>query len=439
MIGKTSLWRNISQLGINEELQIEERNRISFFNQGMAVGALATFIQTLLYWPLIGKKALLLLPVLVIILTGLYINSKGKFLLAKRIAIPMILLIGPGITLLLSCSAFFYIGYLPTYTFILVAIDAKREKVWGYSAILFTIITLYVGIFNPLDLTPLSEFSWLYFTRVVNIITFAVSNAIFIILAIKIYQNSESKLFSEKEEISLKTEKIQSSHQNLEKLIAERTSELEEKNRVLEAKNNENSVLLQEINHRVKNNLQIIVSLINLQMSKIHDSKTKMPLQEIQSKIESISLVHKNLYEKPSYSEIHLNEYLKGMIENFGDIYGKQDFKYSLDIPDELRIDAEHAIPLGIILNEIITNFYKHCSSKLGEDASFSFALKELEPGQNTLIYKDNGEGFPEEIDRDGDTALGLELIESLVDQIDGEFHFYSQDGAVYAISFPIK
>ena len=439
MIGQTSLWKNISNLGLSDESPSEERNRIAFFNQGMSVGALATFVQTLLYWPLIGTKALFLIPVLLIILSCLYINSLGKFDLAKRIVIPTILLIGPGITLLLSCSAFFYIGFLPTYTFVLVAINAKKEKVWGYAAILFTIITLYVGIFNPLNLEPLPESYWLDFARIANIATFASSNAVLIILAIRIYQNAEDKLSIEKDEISLKSEKIQSSHENLEKLVAERTQELEEKNRVLELKNNENSVLLKEINHRVKNNLQIIISLINLQMSKIHESKVRLPLQEIQSKIESISLVHKNLYEKPSYTEIRLNEYLNGMIENFSDIYGEKRFNYSLDIPNEIRIDAEHAIPLGIILNEIITNFYKHCSSKKGDEANFSFSLKELEKGHNTLIYKDNGIGFPEEVDRDGDSALGLELIESLVDQIDGEFHYYSQEGAVYAISFPIK
>jgi len=193
----------------------------------------------------------------------------------------------------------------------------------------------------------------------------------------------------------------------------------------------EKEVLLKEVHHRVKNNLQIIVSLINLQLSKQDDPKVESALFDTQNRILSMSLVHQRMQQTTGFSNILLSDYISQLIGSVASNYKHNRKIFQLQIPDDLTINIENAVPLGLIINEVVTNFYKHCLSANG-DANFKIEAKSLK-GKLSLIYSDNGPGFPEKVMQDYDT-LGLELIESLSDQIDSSFKFHNNSGAVYEI-----
>lgn len=200
----------------------------------------------------------------------------------------------------------------------------------------------------------------------------------------------------------------------------------------------EKEFLLQEVHHRVKNNLQIIVSLINLQRSKFDNTETNVALKEIQSRVLSMSLVHQRMNRTSNFTDISLLDYSNELIDNINHLYDGNNFSFDLDIADDISIDIETAIPMGLVINEIVTNFFKHCSCDENGQRSFKFQLIKGKEKEHVLKYTDSGTGFPDNVNSEGDDTLGLELIQSLTDQVSGEFKFYNGKGAVYEIALEL-
>ncbi|MFT5818843.1 MAG: two-component sensor histidine kinase [Crocinitomix sp.] len=198
----------------------------------------------------------------------------------------------------------------------------------------------------------------------------------------------------------------------------------------------EKEVLLKEVHHRVKNNLQIIVSLINLQIMKLDNKEIEEALKETQGRVMSMSLVHHRIRESSNFTEILLKEYAKELISRSQQVYKGEPVTFDLDIADEIKVDIETAIPLGLIINEIATNFFKHCHPVDGEKRT-CFLHASIDAENNYHIKcSDNGTQFPTDLDMENIETLGLELIHSLTDQIDGYFDFYNENGVVYEINF---
>ncbi len=197
----------------------------------------------------------------------------------------------------------------------------------------------------------------------------------------------------------------------------------------------EKNILLREIHHRVKNNMQIISSLLNLQM-KFKNSKEKIEvLKESQGRIKTMAMVHENLYQSKSFSTINFQEYLQRLLADIFYSFGnKPHLKWDLDIED-IEIDIDITIPLGLIINEIVTNSLKYAFENRNE-GNISIRLI-LEADIYRLRVADDGVGIPEEIDFGKTDTLGLQLIENLVKQIDGEIKMDRNHGTVYEISFP--
>ena len=197
----------------------------------------------------------------------------------------------------------------------------------------------------------------------------------------------------------------------------------------------EKDILLKEVHHRVKNNLQIIVSMINLQLSKEDQINAQQALKDIQSRVQSMSLVHHRLQNTIGFSKISLEDYTSELINNIIHIQNAKGTEFSLLIPKEATVDIETAIPLGLIINEIVTNFFKH-AARSGTEVKFSITLNVDSQDENklTLAYTDNGPGFPEGTGLNSETHLGLELIDSLTTQIDASFKYYNHKGAVYEL-----
>lgn len=210
---------------------------------------------------------------------------------------------------------------------------------------------------------------------------------------------------------------------------------IKEQSKVIE---HEKEVLLKEVHHRVKNNLQIIVSLINLQIMKLDNKTIEEALKETQSRVMSMSLVHQRIRETSNFTAVLLREYSSELIGHIQQVYQGDPVSYNLDISEDISVDIETAIPLGLIINEIAANFFKHCHPPDGEKRSFVMHASKDAENNYHLKYCDNGLHFPTGLDLNNIETFGLELIQTLTDQINGTFEFFNDNGVIYEINFKL-
>lgn len=195
--------------------------------------------------------------------------------------------------------------------------------------------------------------------------------------------------------------------------------DLTKKNKELEHMIDEKEVLLKEIHHRVKNNLQIITSLLSLQSNFIEDEKTKGLFRYCQYRVNSMAMVHKMLYQSNDLSQINYREYVKNLLDNLvTSMRGSSgDLKLEIDIPD-IHLNIDTAIPLGLLINEIATNALKYGLRDHG--GTFHLIIRKTDHNRYKMLIGDNGVGFPEDINFRNTNSLGLILIHRLTIQLKG-------------------
>jgi PAS domain S-box-containing protein len=197
----------------------------------------------------------------------------------------------------------------------------------------------------------------------------------------------------------------------------------------------EKTVLLQEIHHRVKNNLQIVASLLNLQSRRIKDKESLEMLQATRKRVFSMALVHERLYRSENFARIDFCKYIEEMTVHLLSFHRDkmEKVRYEKDIKKTI-IDINKAVPLGLILNELITNALKHAFPK---DREGKIKIKFNKKGSRyNLIISDDGIGFPKDLDFRKAESMGLTLITSLVNQIDGEIKLDRSKGTSFKIRF---
>jgi two-component sensor histidine kinase len=221
---------------------------------------------------------------------------------------------------------------------------------------------------------------------------------------------------------------LRNAHDDLEVKVQERTSELL-------AALQEKELLLREIHHRVKNNLQIISSLLNLQIPYIKDDESIEFFKESQNRVKSISMVHEKLYQSKNIDKIEFGEYISNIVTNLFQTYDvNQDIiEYSSSL-DNIKLNIETSIPCGLIITELVTNSIKHAFLD-GKKGKIWVELQSKNE-KFTLIIKDNGVGFPEDLDFKNTESLGLQLVDLLVDQVDGTIELNRKNGTEFKIEF---
>ncbi|WP_321421270.1 PAS domain S-box protein [uncultured Methanobacterium sp.] len=196
----------------------------------------------------------------------------------------------------------------------------------------------------------------------------------------------------------------------------------------------EKEVLLREIHHRVKNNMQILSSLLNLQIQYEDSDETISVLKDSQGRVKSMAMIHEKLYQSSNFSNINFKEYLERLVS--GIFYSYEittgNIGSEIDIED-VNLNIDTAIPLGLIINELVTNSVKHAFPQ-GE-GTISIKLKSL-PEQMELTVADNGIGLPVNIDIQNPKTLGLQLVKSLTEQLDGDIRVERSNGTVFKITF---
>jgi PAS domain S-box-containing protein len=181
----------------------------------------------------------------------------------------------------------------------------------------------------------------------------------------------------------------------------------------------EKEVLLKEIHHRVKNNLQIISSLLNLQSGQVKDRSLLELLRESQNRIRSMALIHERLYRSEDFSRVDFNQYVTGLTTYLVRSYATASRSINLHVDvQDVSLGVDVAIPCGLIINELVSNCLKH-AFPLGGEGNLTVSLRR-EGGSHLLRVEDNGTGLPGNIDLKKTESLGLQLVETLTTQIGG-------------------
>lgn len=197
----------------------------------------------------------------------------------------------------------------------------------------------------------------------------------------------------------------------------------------------EKELLLKEIHHRVKNNLQIINSLLRLQSHQIEDKKALTLFEECQNRILSMAIIHEKLYRSEDLANIDTKSYIETLAMSLIRSYS-MDKEVELDVNCNVSsVGIDTLMPLGLILNELISNSLKYAFDKT-DHPKISIGLKKKYNGQFEMIVKDNGIGLPDDFSWENTTTLGLELIKTLVEQVDGTIEKEDGDGTVFRITF---
>ena len=214
--------------------------------------------------------------------------------------------------------------------------------------------------------------------------------------------------------------------------ITERKTAEKELKRSLQEK----EVLLKEIHHRVKNNLQIISSLLNLQEDYVKGDTTAVNvLRESQNRVISMAIIHEMLYQSKDLNHINFSDYVHNMVFNLFNSYNVKETITPIINVDEIYLNIETSIPLGLIINELITNSLKYAFSPTNKNGEISISLKSYN-NLYQLIISDNGLGLPEKIDIKNSQGLGLKLVNSLLKQLDGSINLDNSQGTKFTINF---
>jgi len=206
----------------------------------------------------------------------------------------------------------------------------------------------------------------------------------------------------------------------------------------LSATVSEKEFLIKEIHHRVKNNLQIISSLLNLQSDNITDPRIKEKYTESIGRIKSIAIVHELLYRSKNLSEIKIREYLHELVSYISDTYDLANrIKVNLQVDVKHRvINLDKAIPCGIIINELMSNAFKYAFEGRGGGVINIGLGQDEKSNRYHLRVSDNGIGLPENVDVNNTPTLGLQLVNSLVGQLGGNMEIDTHGGTSFHITF---
>jgi len=413
----TSVWSRIIKAGVDKDQtlmfsdKLQNCNRLSLLCSIFSFLYFFFFLQKNLYLPLVAISIGILIFVLTIIL-----NYKKKYSVSS-----ILLLFNTN-----YCVLFFsiYLGfnsgihlYLFTSPLIVLSLFHANSKRFIYlsmiSYLLNFLLLLYIEKYYKLSIIHLEK-SESEFFYILNFIF-----AICILISLSMY-------------FLLNNEKINY-------LLIAKNEELKEENNVRkEAEKlakmalHEREILLSEIHHRVKNNLAIISALINLQIDNLKDEESKIIFEETKDRIYSMALIHNQLYQNNSFAQIEFAQYVNNFCSYLSKSYQTNPNVEIIERTEKIFLDIKTAIPCALILNELITNSFKH-AFKNQSKGQIEVGLKKE---NNTILFwvSDTGSGMDSK--QLQSTSMGMSLVTSLVEQIDGKLDYAAKNGSCFLITF---
>ena len=217
-------------------------------------------------------------------------------------------------------------------------------------------------------------------------------------------------------------------------LYEERLKEKEESAALIKKALAEKEILLAELHHRVKNNLAIIVGYFNLKLNNIQNEEARTLLLESKNHVNSMALIHNRLYKTGNFSEINFANYINDLLAEIQESYPSlADLVTVQSHIEDIKLNLNNAVPCALILNELLTNCYKHAFTHT-QKGMIRIDLSKKENNELSLSVKDNGIGLKEDFDRHD--SLGLSIIKGLSEQVNGSFRFYNDQGTCFTLVF---
>lgn len=212
---------------------------------------------------------------------------------------------------------------------------------------------------------------------------------------------------------------------------------LQESEAAVRASLDEKDVLLREIHHRVKNNMQVVSSLLKLQEGRLIDERLRRALQGSQSRVRAMGLVHEVLYKSSDLGQIDLQRYITGLVSSLVKMYGSQEDRVSLSVnADGLRLGIDEAVPCALVINELISNSLKY-AFPAGAEGEIRIEAAQIGDDEVELTVSDNGVGIPPDVTFDSATTMGMRLVKGLVEnQLGGLVRVDRDNGTRFSIVF---
>jgi two-component sensor histidine kinase len=202
------------------------------------------------------------------------------------------------------------------------------------------------------------------------------------------------------------------------------------KNAIIQKQATDLEVLMKEIHHRVKNNLQVVSSLLDLQSHTITDTQASAAVKEGKNRVQSMALIHQNLYSEGNIKGIMVKEYISNLVQSLSDSYNISNDKVKVNINiDDLNLDVDTMIPLGLVLNELVSNSFKY-AFKETSTGILNILLEEKNEKLH-LMVSDNGSGFPIDMDVKSAKSFGLKMIKAFAQKLKATLDIYNNNGAV--------
>jgi two-component sensor histidine kinase len=193
--------------------------------------------------------------------------------------------------------------------------------------------------------------------------------------------------------------------------------------------------LLKEIHHRVKNNLQVVMSLLDSQADSLQDKAALSAIQESQHRVQAMALIHQKLYQSESVARIPMTEYIEEVVAYLSDSYSLyQPIRFDVEVED-IELDVTLAVPLGLIINEAITNAFKYAFPQ-GRAGTITVHLKRIEEASYALVIADDGVGLPANYDPSRSRSLGMTLIHGFSRQLGAKLTITSSSGMCISLKF---
>ncbi|AYL95116.1 sensor histidine kinase [Mucilaginibacter celer] len=260
------------------------------------------------------------------------------------------------------------------------------------------------------------------------------------ILAGVLYQAYRSKQRSNFK-LKIKQEEINAQNNSLFLLLNEKENLLQDKDDLLRRQQDlltEKEWLLREVHHRVKNNLQIVMSLLYTQSAYLQNTDARDAIRDSQNRVQAISIIHQKLYSKTNVATIIMADYITDLVRYLYTCYdcGHRKIRFKENL-DQVNLDISQAVPMGLILNEAITNSIKYAFGKDGGEILIDAQLSA--PETITLRIADNGKGLPPNFNLTETASLGMEMMKALSKQLGGSFEIKSKSGVTVVVIFKVE
>jgi two-component sensor histidine kinase len=357
------------------------------------------FVKSPLYSPIIDRFYIVIIAFYII---NIFITLKPNLKHLSYVCLNTASIIATLYAIVLGISVIKK-GFKPAWFFII-----------AWTILMFSVLYYSLSHLGVLPYNPITEHI-LKIGSVIEIIllSLGLANRINVLKSEKESSQAQAlQLINEKQNI------IENQNIYLENMVAERTKKLEDRNIVISKKNKEKSIMMREIHHRVKNNLQMISSMVRLQSRYTESNKSVYTLKEVERRIQTMALLHEKIYQSDNLVEINIKEYIESILLDLLTIYKVDNTStYNLDIND-FKYETETVLFLGLLINELLTNALKHVL-KEEKNGHISITLKPYNDETHLLIVSNSGKKINLE-EFDNSKSIGKHLIKNFVKQLDG-------------------